>query len=209
MDVIHAGLHASDDQLELYSLDRLSDTDLIQVEEHLMVCGGCRNRLEDVSAFALAMRNVLKEHPVAFQKPDEEENWFSRFLSGWKTPSLAFAGAMAAVVLSVGLYTYTQGHNGAGMTLAPVAYLQLTAMRGELPTVHGAKAVQLRFSEAAESGGPYKVSLVGDDGSAVWNGVTEGPNVRLDHVLPKGTYFARLFGPSGQLLHEYGFRVTE
>ena len=208
MDVIHVGPHASDDQLELYSLDRLSDTDLIQVEEHLMVCSGCRDRLEDASAFALAMRKVLKEHPVAFEKPDEE-NWFSRLLSGWKTPSLAFAGAMAAVVLSVGLYTYTQGHSGAGMTTAPVAYLQLTAMRGELPSVHGAKAVQLRFSEAVESGGPYKVSLVADDGSAVWNGVTQGPNVRLDRSLPKGTYFARLFGPSGQLLHEYGFRVTE
>jgi anti-sigma factor RsiW len=58
-------LHVTEDQLELYVLDRLPDSDLPQLEEHLMTCANCRDRLDEIGAFALGMREAsgLKTEP--------------------------------------------------------------------------------------------------------------------------------------------------
>jgi hypothetical protein len=40
--------HVSDEALEEYSLDRLPESSLATVEEHLLVCGPCRDRLEEI-----------------------------------------------------------------------------------------------------------------------------------------------------------------
>lgn len=40
--------HSSDERLEKYSLDRLPESSLAAVEEHLLVCEQCRARLEEI-----------------------------------------------------------------------------------------------------------------------------------------------------------------
>ena len=37
--------HPSDDRLELYALDRLGEPDVAAVDEHLLICEGCQERL--------------------------------------------------------------------------------------------------------------------------------------------------------------------
>lgn len=51
-------LHVTDDHLELYALDRLPDSNLPRLEEHLMICANCRERLDEINAFALGMREA-------------------------------------------------------------------------------------------------------------------------------------------------------
>jgi len=53
--------HMTDELLELYSLDRLSGADLERIEEHLLVCPECQERLKDTDAFVKAMRGALEE----------------------------------------------------------------------------------------------------------------------------------------------------
>lgn len=52
--------HVSADEIELYSLDRLSEPELSRVEEHLLVCERCRRRLADEDRFSKAARAALE-----------------------------------------------------------------------------------------------------------------------------------------------------
>ena len=54
--------HRTDDQLEAYALGRLGTSDqpgLELLEEHLMICSTCRDRLEGVEAFASGMKDAF------------------------------------------------------------------------------------------------------------------------------------------------------
>ena len=45
-----------DDLLDLYALGRLPDADTAEVEEHLLLCGTCRDRLSETDRFIAALR---------------------------------------------------------------------------------------------------------------------------------------------------------
>ncbi len=205
--------HGSDDQLELYALDRLSETEIIPLEEHLMVCEACREKLEQVAAFAFTVRDVLKQHPVP--AADAAPSWLDRLQSTWSVfspgnwrPQMALAGAFAAVVLSVGVWQVSK--TDGSMTLPAVASLQLTAMRGEMPSVPPARELELQLGDAPETGAPFRLELVSDTGSPVWTGQPAASQVlsaRINKPVTAGVYFLRLYDNGGKLLHEYGFRV--
>ena len=50
--------HITDLDLEMYALDRLADDAL--VEEHLLVCEDCRERLAGWDAYVRAMREAME-----------------------------------------------------------------------------------------------------------------------------------------------------
>ena len=52
--------HISDDQLELYLMGRLNEQELAPLEEHLLICEECRDRLEKTEAYIAAMRAILR-----------------------------------------------------------------------------------------------------------------------------------------------------
>ncbi|MGD1097102.1 MAG: zf-HC2 domain-containing protein [Bryobacteraceae bacterium] len=59
--------HISDDQLELYLMGRLNEQELAPLEEHLLICEECRDRLEKTEAYIAAMRAILRRQ----QGPEE------------------------------------------------------------------------------------------------------------------------------------------
>jgi anti-sigma factor RsiW len=52
--------HSSDDLLERYAMGRLLESELAPVEEHLLICEDCRNRLAEIDADIAAIREALK-----------------------------------------------------------------------------------------------------------------------------------------------------
>ena len=48
--------HISGDDLELYAMERLPESDTAPVEEHLLVCEECQARLAGVDVYVRAMR---------------------------------------------------------------------------------------------------------------------------------------------------------
>ncbi len=191
--------HESEDRLELYALGRLGDSEIEQVEEHLMVCEPCRELLEQTSVSALAFREELSKpviHRPAF------EGWF-----GWLTPRVMSAAAFAVFVLAAILYW------GGESRLAPVASLQLTAMRGGMQSVGIARETDLVLTDAPAAGTPLSVEVVDGSGTAVWNGTGNnsgrGVELKIANRLSPGDYFVRLRSAKGELLHEYGFRVRK
>ncbi len=59
-----AALHIPEDDLELYALDRLADDKAAPVEEHLLVCEQCRERLSGLDEYVKAMRAALSKEGV-------------------------------------------------------------------------------------------------------------------------------------------------
>jgi anti-sigma factor RsiW len=51
--------HIPEDLLELYSLGRLDESQLAPVEEHLLICHDCQDRLEGIDEFVAALRSAV------------------------------------------------------------------------------------------------------------------------------------------------------
>jgi hypothetical protein len=199
--------HQTDEQLERYALGCLSEPCVAEVEEHLLVCAACHERVDDLEAYALAMRQAILNEPA------ESPHWFSWFQPSWfqpswfkqpwlKMPVLAWAGGLAVLVIGFTLYLPPEPH------LEPLASLQLTAMRGSMPAVGQSRETDITLTDAP-SGSALRAEILDAAGSSVWSGSLEPQNHRiaLARKLTPGNYFVRLFDDGGKLLHEYGFQV--
>ena len=92
----HRKAHPDDEMLELYALGRLVEPGLGEVEEHLLVCAGCQERLDEVTEFAGLMReataNVAAAAPV-------EPGWKKWLRLDWIPMAMpTLAGAMAVMI---------------------------------------------------------------------------------------------------------------
>jgi len=194
---VEHNLHVTDDQLELYALDRLPDSDLPDFEVHLMMCANCWERLDEIGTFALGMREA---------PPVTETDWL-----GWlRRP--AFSMAMGFVVLVVVMGIVARGiYSNARTTFAPSAALQLTATRGEMPFTVPSREFDLTLADGPRVGGPFRVEVVNVTGMGAWSGLAEnspaGVQVKVMQRLGPGAYFVRLYDGSGKMLREYGFRI--
>jgi hypothetical protein len=94
--------------------------------------------------------------------------------------------------------------------LAPLASLQLTATRGAMPTVRPSRETDITLADAP-AGAALRAEIVDASGAPLWNGSIDAQTHRiaLTQKLAPGSYFVRLFGDSGKLLHEYGFQVRD
>jgi anti-sigma factor RsiW len=197
--------HGTDDQLEQYVLGRLSSQDVEILEEHLMVCVACQEKLDGVANFALGMREVLETDPVPVavvpQEAARKTSWFD-----WvRRPAFSMALGFAALILVIAIFS-----NGK-TKFAPSASLQLTAMRGEMPSTVPALQFELALSDAPREGGPFRVEVVNDMGLSMWSGLApsspDGVHVNVLQKLEPGGYFVRIYSAEGKVLREYGFRV--
>lgn len=190
--------HETDEQLELFALDRLPEAAVERVEEHLMICDSCRMRLSDIGEFAHSMRESLRAAPLG--PVPRRVGWFE----GWNL-KLAF-GAAVACALVIAFVTWRGGN---ALNLAPVATLTLSAMRGESAVIP--QAMQLDLTLAGASGQHLSVEVVDATGKRRWSGTADAADgvvrTTIDQVFAPGTYFVRLRSPAGDLLHEYGFQV--
>src|SRR4051794_14366128 len=130
-------LHESDDQLELYALDRLPDAAVERIEEHLIICTTCRERLEHAGSFALGMQQALR-HPLPLET-QQRTGWFAGWRFRW-----ALSGALACAML-LGVLVY---RNRSPIALPAIATLSLSAMRGANATAPAAKELDLTLAGA-------------------------------------------------------------
>ena len=188
-------MHGTDDQFEAYALGRLSDSENEELEEHLLVCEPCRKSLDANIAYISAMREQLSAMPA-------RRDWLA-WLRPQFAPRLALGGAVAALVATVGLYFALGNHT----QYAPVAALQLTAIRGETPTVRPARELDLTLGSLPSAGGPFQVEVVDVNGAKIWSGSTATSTFAVHKKFGQGVYFVRLYDSAGELLHEYAFSV--
>lgn len=54
-------MHLGDDRLESYAMGRLGEDESAPVEEHLLTCQSCRDRLTEYDAYTRAMREACRQ----------------------------------------------------------------------------------------------------------------------------------------------------
>jgi hypothetical protein len=57
-----ANRRIAENELELYAMDRLTEEDAAPIEEHLLVCEQCQDRLVEIDAFVRTMGGALWAH---------------------------------------------------------------------------------------------------------------------------------------------------
>jgi hypothetical protein len=195
--------HGTEEEFELYLRGGLSRVEVTELEEHMMACPDCVDQLEETRQFTGAMREALRGDLET--RSTEERSAASILASVFR---FRFAMAAVAVLLIAGIVggiVYTRG----GGRLAPMATLELTAMRGEMVEVARAQGLYLKLTDAPA--GAFRVQVVDAVGRPEWDGNVSGGEagvgIRLDKELPEGPHFVRLYSAQGTMLHEYGFRV--
>ncbi len=193
-------LHMNDEQIEHYSMGRMSEEDCGQFEEHLLICESCQGRVSEMDEYVAAMATAGRELRRQPQRP----KWQSFFYARW-TPMFA-AAALAIVLAAVGVRFGERA-------MAPVAVsVNLQATRGMVSRVPAGRRIQMGLDLAglpAEE--VYRVSLVDRSGAELWAGVVRAHNAQARTDIPKmdaGVYFVRIYGDQAMLLREFGLEVT-
>jgi hypothetical protein len=187
--------HGTEEQLEAYALGQLSDSEEQVMEEHLFICNTCRTAVDQSLIFGWGMREVLEQATPA-------RDWLA-WLRPVLVPRLAMAGTIAALLTVAGLSFATADHT----RYQPIAALQLAAIRGGTPSVKPAREIRVTLNSFPTSGEPFELEVADASGRKLWSGATSSPNVAVHEKFRPGTYFVRLYGSNGALLHEYGFTV--
>ncbi len=188
--------HADAEDLESYSMGGSSPEDTARIEEHLLICEDCRNRLRAGEDFLNSMQLAGRQW---------RRNERAAEGSGWKLPvwlpALAAVCGLLLVVVAIRVVR----------PRGPAVAVSLTALRGSAvgsiapagreltlqPDLTGlAEAPAYRLEIVDQKGLPVRLAAL----PRTQGGVT----VRR---LGAGLYFVRVYLPAGNLLREYGLEI--
>jgi hypothetical protein len=195
--------HPDDEILERYALGQLRAPKLRPVEEHLLLCHSCQDRLVEMDEFVQSLTTVIKELP-----PEEPgKKWWHAL---WPVPRMAWVPAMACLAIATVVVVQLPDHTAQSQVIA------LRAVRGQEQPVQASPGspLELRLGQRGlASGQPYRIQIANERGATVWFGSVTWSDgealVRVPRPLTPGTYWVRVFDvqPDGELLREYGLRV--
>ncbi|MBI2689491.1 MAG: hypothetical protein HYX27_24555 [Acidobacteria bacterium] len=198
--------HPQDETLELYVLGRLQEPELGQLEEHMLVCEGCQERLDEATDYVSVVK-AAAEH-VAAEAVGEKRDRRRWFHFDWSDrPAPALAGALA-VLLAVFVWQPWQA-----AVPAEWRTVELRTLRGsgaaESRAVAG-YALDLRLEASGIEQKTATAQLVNASGDIVAElpvTFTAGKaEARYASALKAGQYWVRL-KQAGETVREYSLAV--
>ncbi len=190
--------HVTEDQLERYSAGSLPETAVARVEEHVLVCETCQDKLAYADAWVRSVRWA------GAQLRREPQGFWQRLRVPHMVPALA-----ASLIVLFAVVFYLQSNKRA---VAPFA-VALQATRGE--TMAHVPAHQPLVIHPNLDGLPqfptYRLEIVDAVGKQVFESSLalvpgHNPASTISGVTP-GVYFARVYSPAGDLLREYALEA--
>ncbi len=200
--------HLRDEDFERYSMGDLRPDESERWEDHLLVCGACRARVEESDFYVAAMRKAATRLRTEARPSEQRSAWEAA--RQWWTALPAWAPVAAGLaVLALSALLFFSGRPRP-VTLATYT-VHLTAMRGSdignaapanaplilEPDLTGIPAAPIYALEVVDSGGKQMAhaSLSPTGGS-----VPIPP-------LAAGLYFVRVSSEDKKLYREYGLEV--
>lgn len=197
--------HPLEGVLEQYAMGRLNGPAVESLEEHILVCESCQDRLDFTETYIRGMKSAME----SAERKTAESRWRSRFGDWFAMPPVwAGVGAAAAILAIAGIF----GSQYFARSGAPVA-LALTANRGETASVPAKGPLDLTLDARDLPSGPNnRVQIVNANGLAMWEtqaAVIQGGSVqvRVDKRLERGQYFVRLFAAGPSTPREYALQL--
>ena len=197
--------HAVDEVLESYASGTLAEPALADLEEHLLICDHCRQRVADKDAYVAAMRTAA----AGLDQRDESRKIFWTRASGLLTfRRLGWGMAIISLVLAG---TALRLFLSPSQSQQPVAILLETSRGSELQRAPAGRPLDVSLDmRGLPVFAKYQMEMV-DAGGRVLNAAAVGTQgkvtTRISQRLRPGTYFVRLYSPSRELLREYGLQI--
>ena len=185
--------HPSEDQLEEYAFGRLHDPQAAPLEEHLLICVSCQDRLHEVDEYIRLMKTAAALEP-------------RRATTGWRF----WIGAAALCASAILVLIMMVPRIPAGKPV-PVS---LVAFRGGVEMAHAkaGRRLDLTIDLSDVSPSPaYRVQVVDAVGKEEWGGSAAASGgklvVHVSRSLDRGVHWVRLSSERGELLREFGLRA--
>ena len=197
--------HPDESELEKYSMGCLPEGEVGSLEEHLLLCEQCRQRLQETDSYTASMRGAAAEfrnrqrlEPV---KPQRLRWAWLRLL-----PAVA---ALAVLVVVLGWWSNSSDLAGPPFAIS----LEATRGTGDIPWAPADTWLLVRLDLAGLPDLPsYSLEMVDETGGTVWHGAAPARDARAEVRIPQtkaGTYFIRVYSPAGELLREFGLKTRE
>jgi hypothetical protein len=188
--------HVDAEDLEQYSMGTSSQEKAEFIEEHLLTCEGCQDRLRETDEYVLATRTAAQQ--VRRRAKSVEER-------GWRIPVWFPALAAACVMLLVAATLRLASPPG------PVVGVSLTALRnnGAGSRAPAGREILLQPDLTGLAEVPaYRLEIVDQTGRTVRQATFARARNRVKVPgLNTGLYFVRVYLPAGELLREYGLEI--
>jgi hypothetical protein len=220
--------HPDEETLELYALNRLEESLVERVEEHLLTCTHCQDSLAETDEYVTAVRSVLAE-PAPAPSPEagssllETANpMWAAMKALWKPVRLSLQGMpRLAPALSVGMAVLLLGFlvrdsQGWGPGSAAATLYSMRGSQTPLAKAPADHTLNLTIhSDSVAVDRNHSIRIVDEVGNQVWNGSpsistvrsSEGFLIHVEGGLRSGSYWVRLHDPQGVLLQEYGLGI--
>ncbi|MBZ5620902.1 MAG: hypothetical protein LAQ69_19555 [Acidobacteriia bacterium] len=191
---IDANRHLDEDEIERYSLGTTADEDFARLDEHLLICESCQDRVTESDRYVSTMQRAGAQLRGR----------------GSKQSRMVPIFALAATVLFLVVFGLRFTNRS---TVAPAFALNLVATRGNgiEAKAPGGRPLTLQLDLAGlppESS--FGLEMVDRFGRQVWQGTVVSHDSKAAASVPQragGIYFVRVYAPSGALLREYGLEI--
>ncbi len=202
--------HVSEEILELYALGRLPEEQLGPIEEHLLVCPTCQDRLAETDAYVEAARRAARNFMML--PPSRWQLLWSRMTAWMENPLPAWAAVGAALVLM--LFLVPRLVLQPRPQPAPAVTVLLQTTRGVDPSLiskaPAGRPLRLSWDTMAlPEVACCQVELVDAAGSVILRERLGKADSLRTGPLSAGRYWVRLYGlgPQQSLLREFGMQV--
>jgi hypothetical protein len=200
--------HLDENEVELYSMGEIPEGESARVEEHLLICSNCQQRVAQSDVYVAAMRFAAKSVRTeeATAKVASKTHFWKE--SGQRTRART-AGVVAMILAGASLAIYYPVHTRFRATKSQPFAVSLVANRGiGMPQVPAARDLEIACDlTGLPHLSSYRLEVVSGAGQRIRQMDTTG-RAKIP-ALAQGAYFVRLYTPDGQLLREYGLQVGE
>lgn len=216
MPILDDGSHASDDLLERYAMAKASEVESASVEEHLIACGHCQERLAALDDFIHTFKQtapVLEAQDQAKEQLRAEEgSLWQRLMSFVPMPAPAMAAACLAIVALVSIPMWRAGNvEGTPQTVE----LQAVRAAGTEDAEAGRPLVLRLNLEGLDLSTNIAAEVADADGDVILQQPLPQDRAAADVKIPKGLaagrYWIRVYrqqaGEPGDPLREFGLTV--
>lgn len=207
-----APVHPTEDLLEEYSFGRVFEPALAPLEEHLLDCTLCQERLLAVDEYTALMKAGI----AAIEKEREVTTPSPRFvfprLPGFP---VVLAAAVTLVLAGVTIGWRLQPSSAVASASTTATVVKLTALRGSDGdgVAHAVFGRPLELTVDRTDLAPaltYRLEVVSSTGRPLWSGAARAAprnlSARVTTRLAPGAYWVRLYAGE-QLRREFGLRV--
>ncbi len=185
--------HCTDDALELYALGRLEDLRTEALEEHLLICEPCQERLDETDIFVRAMKGAA----ARLRAEQKAESFAARVARSFRLPAVPMWAASAACVCILAVSVVRMREPvPAGAAIA----VSLQAERGASQTVAANHPLTLSLDVRGLSLGKSAHVVLVDAAGTTLEQADVAPDkdqvqARFSKPLDPGDYFIRISQP--------------